>query len=199
MKRDHKRQFGGIGLGLTIVKHLVELHKGTINIESEPNKGTQVFIDLLIEAVPKEMTAEAQNNMGTSSQNKIHVLVVEDNLLNQMVMRKILNSYEEVSFAVVNNGTEAIEALKKDIYNIVLMDLQMPVMDGYEATKIIRSGELGKAISNILIIAVTADAMQATRQRVLDIGMNDYMTKPVSRDLLMEKMKRCSDSILKIA
>ena len=131
-------------------------------------------------------------------QKKLHVLVVEDNLLNQMVMRKILNSYSEVSFAVVNNGTEAIEALKKDIYNIVLMDLQMPVMDGYEATRIIRSGELGKAISKIPIIAVTADAMQETRQKVLDIGMNDYMTKPVNRDLLLEKMKQFNTT-LKIA
>ena len=198
MKLDHKRQFGGIGLGLTIVNHLVALHNGTINIESEPNKGTHVFIDLLVEGMARGHSLEAESYMQEDLQKKLHVLVVEDNLLNQMVMRKILNSYSEVSFAVVNNGTEAIEALKKDIYNIVLMDLQMPVMDGYEATRIIRSGELGKAISNIPIIAVTADAMQETRQKVLDIGMNDYMTKPVNRDLLLEKMKQFNTT-LKIA
>ncbi len=199
MKLDHKRQFGGIGLGLTIVKHLVELHHGTINIESTLNKGTQVFIDILIEGVEKNALFEAQTYLEPSSENNLHLLVVEDNILNQLVMRKLLNSYSGVSFAVVNNGTEAIEALKKDIYNIVLMDLQMPVMDGYEATQIIRSGELGKIIANIPIIAVTADAMQETRKKVLDIGMNDYMTKPVNRDLLLEKIKRCNNSILKIA
>ncbi|MEH6765210.1 MAG: 7TM diverse intracellular signaling domain-containing protein [Aequorivita antarctica] len=200
MKLDHKRQFGGIGLGLTIVKHLVELHQGTINIESTPNKGTQVFIDILIEGVAKNSSLEEdQTYLEDSSENKLHVLVVEDNVLNQLVMRKMLNSYTGVSFAVVNNGTEAIEALKNDSYDVVLMDLQMPVMDGYEATRIIRSGELGKTIANIPIIAVTADAMQETRKKVLDIGMNDYMTKPVNRDLLLEKMTRCNNSILKIA
>jgi len=109
-------------------------------------------------------------------------------MLNQMVMRKILGSFSHVTFAVVNNGQEALDALKKDIYNVVLMDLQMPIMDGYEATRVIRSGELGQAISNIPIIAVTADAMQETRKRVLDLGMNDYMTKPVNKDLLLNKM-----------
>jgi len=129
-----------------------------------------------------------------------HVLVVEDNKLNQMVMRKLLSSSSHLSFAVVTNGQEAIEALKKDVYDVVLMDLQMPIMDGYEATKIIRSGELGSAIGKIPIIAVTADAMQETRQRVLDLGMNDYMTKPVNKDLLFQKVENHTINMaLKIA
>lgn len=199
MRLDHKRQFGGVGLGLAIAKHLVALHNGTIRIESEPNKGTKVYIDLIIEAIPKLSIQDSQTYIDSGFNNKLHVLVVEDNLLNQMVMRKMLSSYSDVEFTVVNNGAEAIEALKKDYYSLVLMDLQMPVMDGYDATKIIRSGNLGNLITKIPIIAITADAMQETHQKVLDIGMNDYMTKPVNRDLLFEKMSRYGGDILKIA
>ncbi|MBT0607899.1 hybrid sensor histidine kinase/response regulator [Aequorivita echinoideorum] len=198
MRLGNKRKFGGIGLGLTIVRHLVELHHGSIHIESNENEGTNIYIDILLQASEESKTVIIEKTPEIAPLRKQHVLVVEDNLLNQMVMRKMLNSYEHVTFAVVNNGKEAIEALKKDVYDIVLMDLQMPIMDGYEATEIIRSGELGKTISDIPIIAVTADALQETRSRVLDIGMNDYMTKPVSRDLLLEKMNK-HRNILKIA
>lgn len=198
MRLNHKRQFGGIGLGLNIVRHLVELFKGAIRIESNEGNGTKVYIDL-----PMKTDSKGQRNDLKSKDNSrikpIHVLVVEDNLMNQMVMRKLLGSSKAVSFTVVNNGNEALTELKKDFYDMVLMDLQMPVMDGYEATKIIRSGELGKTIGAIPIIAVTADAMQETRQKVLDLGMNDYMTKPVNKDLLFEKMFRCSESVLRIA
>ncbi|MEZ4801437.1 MAG: ATP-binding protein [Gelidibacter sp.] len=199
MRLNHNRQFGGIGLGLTIVRHLVELFKGQITIESEEGKGTEVFIDLPLKSIPNVQRQSNKSLETLKSIKPLHVLVVEDNLMNQMVMRKLLSSSPNISFAVVNNGTEAIDALKKDVYDMVLMDLQMPIMDGYEATKIIRSGDLGKSIMEIPIIAVTADAMQETRQRVLDLGMNDYMTKPVNKELLFKKMYSCSESLLKIA
>ncbi len=197
MRKNHKRQFGGIGLGLNIAKHLVDLFEGTIKVESELNRGTDVFIE-----IPLKRVDEARNSI-TSNQSKelkspIHILVVEDNKLNQMVMRKLLSSFDNVSFSVVENGKEAIDALKKGVYDLVLMDLQMPEMDGYEATERIRGGELGKVIGGIPIIAVTADAMQETRQRVLDLGMNDYMTKPVNRDLLLQKIKNCSEDSAKL-
>jgi len=186
MKLNHKRQFGGIGLGLTIVKHIVELFEGTIEIESELNKGTNVFIDLNLKSIAEERIVTV------SKENPLHILIVEDNKLNQMVMKKILNSSNQITFAIANNGQEAIDALKRDVYDIVLMDLQMPVMDGYEATQIIRSGQLGNTIHNTPIIAVTADAMQETKKRVLDIGMNDYMTKPINKALLLEKIYACN-------
>jgi two-component system, sensor histidine kinase LadS len=201
MRHNHQREFGGIGLGLTIVKHLVELFNGTIALESKPDNGTDIFIDLPLKNVAKEVNLYSE----TFNENKmepLHVLVVEDNMLNQMVMRKILGSFSHISFAVVNNGQEALDALKKDVYDLVLMDLQMPIMDGYEATKTIRSGELGETIGSIPIIAVTADALQETRERVLDLGMNDYMTKPVNKDLLLNKMsavRRVQNAKLKIA
>lgn len=196
MKQDDKRQFGGIGLGMTIVKYLVELFEGNISIESKENSGTRIFVELPLEIVnkPNEETFFKANQ-----KSLLKVLVVEDNVMNQMIMRKLLGSMSNINFVVVLNGQEAIEILKKDAFDVVLMDLQMPVMDGYEATKIIRSGTLGQVIGNIPIIAVTADAMQETRQKVLDIGMNDYMTKPITKELLMEKINYCCKPKLQIA
>lgn len=199
MRLNNKRQFGGIGLGMNIVKYLVKLFDGSVHLESELGKGTDVYIEL-----PMRLMTEGKRNSAVPIKLQDlapqHVLIVEDNKINQMVMRKLLASSSHISFAVVNNGEEAIEALQRDVYDLVLMDLQMPVMDGYEATKIIRSGRLGQAIGNIPIIAVTADAMQETRRRVLDLGMNDYITKPVNRELLLSKIDTCqTDSKLKIA
>ncbi|MGJ8548343.1 7TM diverse intracellular signaling domain-containing protein [Winogradskyella wichelsiae] len=198
MQLNHKRQFGGMGLGLTIAKHLIELYKGSIKIESKIDKGTDVFIKIPLKKLKNE-SATVDNKSAVIFEKPLHILVVEDNKLNQLVMRKLLGSFTSVSFSVVENGSEALKALRNDVYDLILMDLQMPVMDGYEATKFIRSGELGSSIINIPIIAVTADAMEETRQRVLEIGMNDYMTKPVKRDLLYEKIKCCFNNNLSVA
>ncbi|TXE12774.1 response regulator [Seonamhaeicola algicola] len=186
MKLNHKRAFGGIGLGLTIAKHIIELFEGSLKIDSIPNKGTSVFIDLNLKSFHQIETPTANN---VSENNPVHILVVEDNKMNQMVMRKILNGFPNTSFAIVNNGQEALDALKQNVYDLVLMDLQMPIMDGYEATEIIRNGVNGIK-NNIPIIAVTADAMQETKTKVLNLGMNDYLTKPVNKALLLEKINQ---------
>ncbi|MBJ7879502.1 hybrid sensor histidine kinase/response regulator [Gelidibacter salicanalis] len=188
MRLDHKRQIGGIGLGLTIVRQLVGLFKGTIKFESKEGEGTSVFIDLPIEVVARHREYADESVLTISLFPEMHILVVEDNVLNQMVMKKLLGCSQNISFVVVDNGQKAVEALEKDAYDLILMDLQMPIMDGYEATQIIRSGILGSEIEDIPIIAVTADAMQETRQKVLEIGMNDYMTKPVDKEVLMKKI-----------
>ena len=196
MRQDHKRQFSGVGLGLTIAKYLVKLFNGTIAIESEEGKGTDVYVDIPLEAVVKKATnfsKEAHKDIS----KPLKILVVEDNAVNQMIMKKLLGAYSKFSIVIVENGLKAIEALKEGVYDVVLMDLQMPIMDGYEATKIIRSGDLVGA-TNIPIIAVTADAMQETRQRVLDFGMNDYMTKPVNKELLYKKITQHYDNSLSV-
>ncbi|MBD0831470.1 hybrid sensor histidine kinase/response regulator [Aestuariibaculum sediminum] len=185
MKLNHKRQYGGIGLGLTIAKHIVELFEGSIHIDSTPNKGTDVYIDLNLISIPQlDLTV----NQIINKQAPLHILVIEDNKMNQMVMRKVLSSVSQFSFAFANHGQEGLDRLKTEDFDLVLMDLQMPVMDGYEATEIIRSGRETNINLNIPIIAVTADAMQETKQRVLDLGMNDYMTKPVSKAILLDKI-----------
>ncbi|MCB0432452.1 MAG: response regulator, partial [Mangrovimonas sp.] len=190
-----KRRFGGIGLGLTIAKHLTTLFKGKIDIESKLGVGTSVFIEIPLEVVSKPELIQKQEPLTDS----LRILVVEDNLMNQMIMKKFLGCSSNISFSLVENGQEAIELLRKEIFDLVLMDLQMPVMDGYEATKVIRSGELGEIIENIPIIAVTADAMQETKNRVMDLGMNDYMTKPINKAILMEKIEKCCKAQCKSA
>ncbi|MGB3607432.1 7TM diverse intracellular signaling domain-containing protein [Psychroserpens sp.] len=189
MRLDHKREFGGVGLGLTIAKHLVTLYNGNINIDSELHKGTDVFIDVSLK------TCDVGQNSGSTKvtiDKNLNILIVEDNKLNQMVMRKFLQSIECAGITIVDNGQEALDILQKETYDIILMDLQMPVMDGYEATEIIRSGSLGQSIGKIPIIAVTADATETTKQHVLNIGMNDYMTKPVKKELLLDKIIACT-------
>ena len=188
MRLNHKRQFGGIGLGLSIVKHLVKLFNGTINIKSELGVGTQVNIKLPFEIVQIKHHTTADATLLNTNKEDLKILIVEDNKMNQMVIRKILQSFNYTNLVIANNGNEGLECLKKESFDIILMDLQMPIMDGYEATKIIRNGDLGELIKSIPIIAVTADAMQKTREYVLEIGMNDYINKPINKATLYEKI-----------
>ena len=183
MKLNHSREFGGIGLGLTIAKHLVTLFNGSISIESEPNKGTDVYINLSLTSIKQKPAVTISNA------KPIHILVVEDNKINQMVMGKILKNDPNITFSISNNGQEAVNELGgKTNYDLVLMDLQMPVMDGYEATEIIRSGQLDNVNAAIPIIAVTADATLATKKRVMALGINGYITKPIDKTLLFEEI-----------
>ena len=96
---------------------------------------------------------------------------------------------KNISFTITNNGKEAIETLKTETFNVILMDLQMPIMDGYEATAIIKGGSLGSVIAGIPIIAITADAIDETRAHVLKLGMCDYITKPLNQDLFGGNVK----------
>lgn len=198
MRRDHKRQFGGVGLGLTIVNQLIELFQGTMTIESAKELGTKISIRVPLELAKKHAPypaiASAENSLPD-----LRILIVEDNMMNQLIMKKILSKSSNIDYVTVNDGQQALDQLKQSSFDIILMDLQMPVMDGYEATKVIRSGKLGNTVRNIPIIAVTADAMQETNKRVLEIGMNDYMTKPIDKSILMDKIYKHREIKLKIA
>lgn len=186
---NNKRKFGGLGLGLFIVKNLVDLHKGTVDIKSQQGLGTICTIVLFYDLAPTENKTIAIIPTEDYDLKGKRILVVEDNAMNQMVIKMITKKWLNTVVEFANNGEEGVDQLKNNPFDIVLMDLQMPVMDGYEATIAIRKGEAGENNKNIPIIAVTADVMESTKERVMEIGMNKYLSKPVNKDVLFENIK----------
>ncbi|MFN4027134.1 MAG: 7TM diverse intracellular signaling domain-containing protein [Flavobacterium sp.] len=186
---NNKRKFGGLGLGLYIVKHLVNLHQGQIKIDSTVDLGTVCEIQLTYENVEvTKKVALPGNELEYDLEGK-SILVVEDNAMNQMVIKMITKKWRNTTVEFANNGEEGLKKLTENHYDIILMDLQMPVMDGYEATIAIRNGEAGEHKKEIPIIALTADVMESTKTRVIEIGMNKYLSKPVDKDTLFEIVK----------
>ncbi|MFV8465130.1 7TM diverse intracellular signaling domain-containing protein [Flavobacterium sp. LB1P62] len=187
---DNKRKFGGLGLGLYIVKTLVDMQNGTIVMDSKINGGTTCIITIDFDVSTEQKKVEAPVKIVIDDLEGKSILVVEDNPINQMVIKMITKKWLNTTVVYANNGQEALEAFKTNQFDIVLMDLQMPVMDGYEATIAIRNGEAGAHNSNIPIIAVTADVMETTKERVKEIGMNDYLSKPIKKETLYEAVKK---------
>jgi signal transduction histidine kinase/CheY-like chemotaxis protein len=182
------RSFGGTGLGLAITKQLCELMGGGITAQSKLGEGS-VFQFSIQLASPVLATTQKEQTRTTTSLadfSKLHVLLVEDNLINQEVMLAILNSLE-IKVDVANDGLEALAMLsqtKTSTFDLILMDCQMPNLDGYEATRRIRAGDAGELYSKIPIIALTANTMNSEREKCLDAGMNEYLTKPINTDVL---------------
>jgi signal transduction histidine kinase/CheY-like chemotaxis protein len=185
---SNKRKFGGLGLGLFIVNHLVELKKGKIKIDSTTGLGTVCEIQLPYEIIEVVKTESVEPTALEYDLKGKAILVVEDNAMNQMVIKMITKKWLNTTVDFANNGEEGVKKLTENHYDIILMDLQMPIMDGYEATIAIRNGEAGEAKKNIPIIAVTADVMETTKARVSEIGMNHYMSKPIDKDSLYKNI-----------
>lgn len=188
---NNKRKYGGLGLGLSIVKKLVDLQGGKINITSKVGQGTKCTIELPFTIItePNMITEQAPKEEPVED-NGVNVLLVEDNAINQLIMKKIMNSWDNVRYAIANNGEEGLQLLQQDYFDIVLMDLQMPIMDGYEAATAIRVGSAGISNIDIPIIALTADVMEGTKERVKQIGMDEYMSKPVDQNILYQTIMR---------
>lgn len=171
------RRFGGTGLGLSITKQLVEMMNGKITLESKPGQGScfTVEIDLLQGTIPVTSTTKKTFlNTDLKRTNKFHVLLVEDNEINREIAHELLDSYG-LSIDDAQNGREAIEMFSNNThYDMILMDIHMPVMDGYEAAKQIR-----KIDKDIPIIALSANAMNEDRICSLDAGMNEHINKPI--------------------
>ncbi len=181
------RRYGGTGLGLTIVKQLVELQKGKINVVSQEHAGSTFTVTIPYEigkvrtVVKKPKPPKTLKNLNIS---QLRVLLVEDNDINRLYAKSILKNWQ-CSIDVAENGLVAVEKIKNTFYDVVLMDVQMPVMDGYEATMAIRAMQ---QCAKLPIIALTANATQSDVEKCLAVGMNDYLPKPFTPEDLYHKL-----------
>lgn len=190
--QDTSRRFGGTGLGLTIAQQLVKLRNGEIKVESEIGVGSNFYFDIQYKKATKA-DYEAYNslqNVGVVTDFKdIKILLAEDNEYNQIVaVESLLRHLEHCEIQVANNGKEAITLLEQSDYDVILMDINMPEMDGYEATQIIRN-EFPKEKSEIPIIALTAFAFEE-EDKCLAVGMNAIVTKPFKISQLLSVMAK---------
>jgi|GEM_PF-1322932 len=183
------RKFGGSGLGLSIVKGIVDAMKGEISVHSEPNAGTTFHIQI---PMPPADMSEIDDNKAADTRSiawsDVSILVAEDNAINKMIMEAFLKQTgAQVTF--VENGQLAVDAVRENKFDIVLMDIHMPEMDGVEAFTTIRESEGADCEQPLPIIAVTADAMQQERRRYLDIGFVGHIPKPVNEEVLLQAIE----------
>ncbi|MCG8314945.1 MAG: ATP-binding protein [Pseudomonadales bacterium] len=197
-EQSTSRQYGGTGLGLNICKRLAELMDGSIHVESELGKGSTFWVDVNFDqadaafvqaqqvSLEKTVHPSTPLNAKTGDFAALKILVAEDNTVNQLVIKAMLKKLG-ITPDFANDGQEAIEKAANNQYDLILMDCVMPVVDGYQATQTIRKQETEAQRTPTPIVALSAHAMDEHRQKSIDAGMNDHLSKPLS----LEGLRRC--------
>jgi PAS domain S-box-containing protein len=196
-KSDTTREFGGSGLGLSIIKHLLKLQGSDIQVESKAGQGSTFYFNLSFSKSSPQLTSNTEQPIIATpkSLKGIRILIAEDNQINIFLVKQFLNQWE-IEYDVAENGMLALELAKANDYHLILMDLQMPVMDGYDTTLAIRRLE-GEKYQQVPIIALTASAMMDIQDRAFEVGMNDYLSKPFNPDKLYNRIvKYCFPAIV---
>ena len=189
------RKYGGTGLGLAISKKIINLMNAELVVESEQNVGSNFYFIVRLPVVNKEQNQpEKQFTKNTTTDNNIdfndlHILVVDDNFANTKLASKIIER-QGCTVSIANNGQEAIEMAQNNQFNMIFMDMQMPVMDGLEATRILRHEGI-----NTPIVALTANAFETDKEKCIEAGMDDYLPKPLKKDLIVQCILKWSGTI----
>ena len=187
-----KREFSGLGLGLYIVKTYVDLQKGSVSLKNNPNQGTICELSLSFE-IDEDQATTTEDSKSTITKMQMetgNILYVEDNKMNQTVVKLLFKkNWSKANLTIANHGKEALEIMKEKTFDMILMDLQMPEMDGFETTSLIRNGQ-ANCDTQIPIIVLTADNTSQTRKKIFELGANDLVTKPVNGPLLFSKMNK---------
>ncbi len=184
---DTNRQYGGTGLGLSIVKQIVELMHGQISVSSTEHVGSEFLVSIPFKKVNPKSKPQKHQMMqdNVDIQFAANILIVEDNPINMQLIELLLHDWK-MNVEGANNGQEALEKLANKSYDIILMDIQMPMMNGYETTKIIRQD----LHLQTPIIALTAHALAGEKEKCIEAGMNEYATKPINEDVLFSLIQK---------
>lgn len=182
---EYKRHFQGAGLGLAISRDLLELMGGTIEVASREGEGTEFHVGIPCKPVDRDTSSAVRPSEEPALAN-LHVLLAEDDRISQLSMKRMLEKMGHRVLAV-ENGEEALQALRENTFDLTMLDIQMPLLDGEETTEAIRRGDAGEASSDIPIVAMTAYSMSGDRERFIACGMDGYLSKPVDlKDLKKE-------------
>jgi PAS domain S-box-containing protein len=188
------RKYGGTGLGLAIVKRLVELFGSKIKAVNRPDGGTKFTFTIIFEKTKSsDVLSPKGNSDGYKTLQNTRVLVAEDNLVNQIMIKKFLNKWGVGEVVIANDGNEAISAFEKQDFNLILLDLQMPEKDGFQVAEFVRSFPDSKK-KNIPIIALTASSLIEVKEQLEKVGMDDYIPKPFNPDNLYTKILKILES-----